>query len=560
MSVDLGNADDTLVVSANALPASSETYVIRDELADAVGTALEELGLEPQPGPIHMERPARPEHGDWSTNSALVCAKAAGRAPRELASDLVNSLSSKRLRHVAGIEIAGPGFVNFRLADSWLHEVLNEVLVSGSQYGRPDLGQGKKVMVEFVSSNPTGPLHAGHARGACFGDALAGLLEATGHKVSREFYINDRGTQMQIFGASLAAIKAGEPVPDDGYGGDYMRAWAAEMPDGVDPLEWGYAHSLAYLKTTLERLGVEFDVWYSERSMVDSGAIEATLAELRERDVVDERDGAVWFRSTDFGDDKDRVIVRSDGEYTYVLPDIAYHRDKFERGFEQLIDIFGADHHGYVTRLRAAVAALGHDSDEVEVLITQLVRLERDGEEVRLGKRSGVLIELADILDEVGPDATRFTYLLQGIDSHQTVDLVAMAAKTMDNPVFYVQMAHARACSIQRRARDGGLSVPDAGHIDFAVLTHHRELEVLRTLSQLSEVLTLAVQERAPHKLVTWLRELAGAFHGFFADCYVVADSVAPELTNARLAVVEAARIGLGSGLEILGVSAPEEM
>jgi len=534
--------------------------VIRDDLADAVRAALEELGVESQRGPIHMERPARPEHGDWSSNIALVCAKAAGRVPRELAADLVERLNFKDLPHVAGVEVAGPGFVNFRLADSWLHEVLSEVLTSGGDYGRPDVGHGKKVMVEFVSSNPTGPLHAGHARGACFGDALAGLLEATGHDVSREFYINDRGTQMRIFGASLAAIKAGEPVPEDGYGGEYMQAWAAEMPDDADPLEWGYAHSLAYLKSTLARLGVEFDVWYSERSMIDSGAIEATLGELRDRKVVDERDGAVWFRSTDFGDDKDRVIVRSDGEYTYVLPDIAYHRDKFERGFEQLIDIFGADHHGYVTRLKAAVAALGHDPDQIEVLITQLVRLERDGEEVRLGKRSGVLIELADVLDEVGPDATRFTYLLQGIDSHQTVDLAAMAAKTMENPVFYVQMAHARACSIQRRAVDGGVDGRDVAEVDLTLLTHQRELEVLRTLSQLSEVLVLAVQERAPHKLVTWLRDLAGAFHGFFADCYVVAESVGPDLRDARLALVEAARSGLASGLDILGVSAPEEM
>ncbi len=538
--------------------------MIRDDLADAVGSALEALGLarhDARGGElVHLERPARREHGDWSTNVALASSKAAGRNPRELAADLITKLEAMELANVSSIEIAGPGFVNFHLDDGWLHDVLRDVVTTGESWGRPDLGNGTSVMVEFVSSNPTGPLHAGHARGACYGDALAGVFEATGHRVTREFYINDRGTQMSNFGASLEALKKGEPVPEDGYAGEYMHAWAAEMPDDVDPFEWGYAHSLGYLKDTLARLGVEMDSWFSERSMVESGAIEATLEDLRSRGVVYEQDGATWFRSTDFGDDKDRVLVRSDGDYTYVLPDIAYHRDKFERGHELVINVFGADHHGYVTRLKAAVAALGHDPDELEIRITQLVRLERDGQEVRIGKRSGTLIELADILDEVGPDATRFNYLLQGIDSHQTVDLAVIASKTMDNPAFYVQMAHARACSIQRRAAEAGFGWGPDIEADVLLLTHQRELEVLRSLSELPEVLALAVRERAPHKVVTWVRELAAAFHGFFADCYVVADSVPADVTLARLSLVEAARIGLASGLDVLGVTAPEEM
>lgn len=531
--------------------------MIRDELIGAVASALDALDV-PRPAIVHLERPARREHGDWSTNVALATSKAAGRNPRELAGDLISKLEQMNLDHVTSIDIAGPGFVNFHLADSWLHEVLAQVLAEGEQYGRPDVGQGQKVNVEFVSANPTGPLHAGHARGACYGDALAGVMEATGYEVTREFYINDRGTQMRIFAESLSALKAGRPIPENGYGGEYMHEWAAEMPADVDALEWGYAHSLAYLKTTLERLGVEFDVWFSERSMIASGAIDVTLADLRSRGVVYDEDGATWFRSTDFGDDKDRVLVRSDGEFTYVLPDAAYHQDKFERGFDLLIDVLGADHHGYIDRIKATAAALGHDPNDLEVRITQLVRLERDGEEVKIGKRSGTLIELADVLDEVGPDATRFNYLLQGIDSQQTVDLASIAAQTMENPVFYVQMAHARACSIQRRAIESGFSVDSKG--DASLLTHPRELAVLRCLSELNEVLALAARERAPHKLVTWVRELASSFHGFFSDCYVVADSVPAELTLARLMLVEAARLGLSSGLSILGVTSPEEM
>jgi len=533
--------------------------VIRDDLGDAIATAFEALGL-PRPDSVHLERPARREHGDWSSNVAMASSKAAGRNPRELAAELIAQLESMDLRHVDIIEMAGPGFVNFRLDDGWLHDVLVDALTAGTAYGRPDIGQGTRVMVEFVSSNPTGPIHAGGARGACYGDALAGVLEATGHDVEREFYINDRGVQMDLFAASLEALRDGNDLPENGYGGDYMKHWASEMPDGVDAREWGYAHSLGYTRETLARLGVEFDVWFSERSMVESGAIEDALEKLRGRGVVYEDEGASWLRSTDFGDDKDRVIVRSDGDYTYIMPDIAYHRDKFERGFDHIIDVFGADHHGYVSRLKASVAALGYDPDKLEVRINQLVRLERDGDEVKIGKRSGELIELADILDEVGPDATRFSYLLQSIDSHMTIDLAAIAAKSMDNPVFYVQMAHARACSIQRRAAEVGFAGATASSGDTSLLTHERELEVLRSLSELSDVLTLSVRERAPHKLVTWVRELASAFHGFFADCYVVAESVPSDLAEARLQLVEAGRIGLASALDILGVATPEEL
>jgi arginyl-tRNA synthetase len=534
--------------------------MVRDVLAEALRSALGAVGVA-APEEIHLERPARREHGDWSSNVALATAKAAGRNPRELAQALVDRLSADPPAHVTVVELAGPGFVNFRLADSWLHDVLVEVVEAGTDgYAAPDVGHGRKVNVEFVSANPTGPVHAGHARGACYGDAVARLFERTGHLVHREFYLNDRGTQMQSFAGSLLARRGGERPADDGYHGDYITTWAAEMPADADPLEWGYARALADQREVLGRLGVEFDTWFSERSLLASGAMDETLRDLRDRGVAYEADGAVWLRSTDFGDDKDRVLVRSDGEPTYLLPDIAYHRDKYARGWQLLLDVWGADHHGYVARMRAALQALGHGPDDFEVAITQLVRLERHGEEVRLSKRSGDLIELRELLDEVGPDAVRLTYLLQSIDSRQVVDLAVLVQQSMDNPVFYVQMAHARLAGITRRAAEEGVVRGAVGDTDLSLLTHERELEVLRSLSQLPEEVALAAADRAPHRITSWVRELAGAVHGFYHDCYVVAPSVPTELTQARLWLVESARVGLRIGLDLLGVTAPDRM
>ncbi len=365
-----------------------ESYtVIRERLDAALRDALTGLGVEP-PASISLERPARREHGDWSSNVALVTAKAADRQPRELAAALAASIMTAAPLHVAAVEVAGPGFVNFRLQDSWLHEVLAEVVEGGEErYARPDLGKGKRVNVEFVSANPTGPLHAGGGRWAAYGDSLCNLLSRCGHEVHREYYLNDRGVQMELFGASLAARKSGEPLPEDGYVGEYVAEWAAEMPDDVDPAEWGYERVKQDLAASLERIGVRFDTWFSERSMVGSGAIAETLTDLRDRGVIYEADGAVWLRTTDFGDDKDRVVVKSDGEPTYVLPDIAYHRDKFSRGWQLLIDVWGADHHGYQARLKVGVQALGHSPDELEIILGQLVTLVRGAS--RCACRSG---------------------------------------------------------------------------------------------------------------------------------------------------------------------------
>jgi arginyl-tRNA synthetase len=534
--------------------------VLRDELTAALRAALAAIGVD-APDEIGLERPARRAHGDWSSNVALATAKAAGRNPRELGQALVDHLSANLPRHVTAVDLAGPGFVNFHLADSWLHELLVEVVEGGVEaWARPDLGAGRRVNVEFVSANPTGPVHAGHARGACYGDAVARLLERTGHVVHREFYINDRGAQLAKFGESIAARAAGEAPPDDGYHGQYIADWAAELPAGADATEFGYARALADQREVLARLGVAFDTWTSERELVASGAMDATLTDLRDHGYVFEADGAVWLRTSEFGDDKDRVLIRSDGEPTYLLPDIAYHRDKFVRGWQLLIDVWGADHHSYVTRMRAALQILGHDPSEFEVQITQLVRLERGGEEVKISKRTGDIIELRDLLDEVGADAVRLTYLLQSIDSRQAIDLGVLVEQSMDNPVFYVQMAHARLAGIVRRAGEEGVGRAPVADADLSLLVHERELEVLRTLGELPDVLGLAVADRAPHRVTTWVRELAGAVHGFYHDCYVVAPSVPPALTQARLWLVEAARVGLVIGLDLLGVTAPDRM
>jgi len=541
--------------------------VIRTELADALRAQLAAAGVDVE-GDIHLEEPARREHGDWSSNVAMADAKRLGRNPRELAQQIVDGLNADLPTHVERAEIAGPGFVNFHLRPTWLHAVLRSVVAAGvDRYAQLDVGTGTKVMVEFVSANPTGPLHAGHARGAVYGDALARLLTRAGYEVAREFYINDRGGQMLKMGASMLARATGEPIPEGGYAGNYIAEWATQLPADVvaqgdveAATAIGYAAALADQREVLGALGVVFDVWFSEMSLVNHGAIEQTLEDLRARGVVDDRDGAVWLRSTDYGDDKDRVLVKSDGSYTYLLPDIAYHRDKFARGFDLLINVWGADHHGYIARMKAAVQALGHEPDQVDIEITQLVKLLKDGQEVKLSKRTGDFIELRDVIDEVGADATRLVYLLQSIDSPQTVDLAVIAAQSMDNPVFYIQMAHARLCSIALRAAERGVTRPALEEVDLGPLVHPRELDVLRLINALPSVIELAARERAPHKVTSWLRELASEIHGFYHDCPILRDDVDDATRFARLWLAEAALVGLRVGLSVLGASAPDSM
>ncbi len=533
--------------------------MVTEILKKALSEALSSMGVEP-PVDIHLERPARREHGDWSSSVALATAKNAGKNPRELGTALVEYLDANRPEYVLGVAVAGPGFVNFTLDDSWLHHVLAEVASAGvDKFARLDTGGGQAINVEFISANPNKPLHAGHARGACYGDSVARLLDRVGYEVTREFYLNDRGVQMNLFAESLAARKRGEEPPEGGYQGAYITEWAAEMPDDADPLEWGYARALASHKETLSRVGIEFDVWFSERSMVASGVIDETLAELAEKEVSFVDDGATWLRSTDYGDDKDRVLVKSDGELTYLAPDIAYHRDKFSR-FPKLINIFGADHHGYVVRMKAAMQALGHDPEDLEIRITQLVDLERGGETVRMSGRAGDFVSFDDIIDEVGPDVTRLMYLMQSVDTRQTIDLDAVSNQAADNPVFYVQYANARIHSAIRNAAEKGHPRKPLADVDLSVLVHERELELLRAISTLPETVEHAANERSPHTIAGWSRDLAAAFHGFYHDCYVVGDDVSAELTQARLWLLEATLIALAVCFDLLGVSAPESM
>ncbi len=534
--------------------------VIRDELLAAVRAALSSLGVDPVPDSVVVERPANRDHGDWSTNGALVCSKLAGRNPRELGQALIDTLSAKPPPHVESLEIAGPGFVNFRLANTWLYDVLTSVLVEGeADYGRSPMGGGMRVNVEFVSANPTGPLHAGHGRWAAYGDSLCRLFARCGYVPNSEAYVNDRGVQITLFGQSLAARKAGQPVPEDGYQGEYVKEWAEEMPDGVDPAEWGLQRALQDQREALASMHVEFDTWSSEKESVAAGYMQRALERLRAAGHIFEEGGATWLRTTTFGDDKDRVLIKSDGEPTYLLPDIGYHESKYERG-DHLVTVLGADHHGYTARMRAALVGLGHSPESYEPIIGQNVKLVRHGQELKLSKRTGTMIEVRELIDDVGPDVARFAYLLQSIDTSQTLDIDVLRAQASENPVYYVQYAHARIHAIGREAANRGVERGSLADTDLTQLTHERELELLRVLSTLPEVTELACNDRAPHKMANWVRELAAAFHGFYRDCPILRNDIDPPLAQARLWLVEATRIGLAIGLDLLGVDAPEEM
>ena len=532
---------------------------VRAHLRAGLRCALAAAEVE-APAEIALERPRDRSHGDWSSNVALACAKAARRPPRQLAEQLVKLLTDDPPAHVQSVEAAGPGFVNFHLANSWLHEVLSEAVAAGPDaYARHEVGTGRTVSVEFVSANPTGPLHAGHGRWAAYGDSLCRLLERCGYSVVREFYVNDRGRQTELFAESLAARRAGAQPPEDGYWGDYVGGWAAEMPADADPREWGIERARNDQAADLRSMNVAFDHWTSESGLVHSGAMDDMLAELRSRGVVRRAEGAIWLRSGDFGDTADRVLVKSDGEPTYLLPDIAYHHEKFARA-DLVIDVLGADHHGYVARMRAALAALGHDPGAYEAIIGQNVTLRRGAKEIRLAKRSGAIVRVSDLLDEVGADVTRLTYLLQSIDTTQTIDVEAISARSAENPVYYLQYASARIHSLARVATERGVTREPLGGVDLSVLTHRRELEVLRLLAALPDAVLTAMRARAPHQITAWARDLAAAFHRFWHDCPILREGVSEDVRQGRLWLVEATRVGLEVGLGILGVSAPERL
>ena len=543
----------------------------RDHLARALSDALatlpaaEGLDLAADPASIQLERPSRREHGDWSTNVALVMAKPAGTNPRALASSLVDALNANPPAHTSSIEIAGPGFVNFRLDDGWLHEALHELLEQGEEkYARPDVGHGERVQVEFISANPTGPIHVGNGWWGSYGDSLARVLARAGYLVSREYYVNDTGGQIRTLGMSLLARLHGQEVPEGGYQGEYVTELAASY-DGPDDVtaagKWAADHILQRIRATLASVGIVFDEWYSQASIEESGAVDETIALLDQRGLVFEEDGALWFRASELGDTRDRVLRKSNGDATYLAGDLAYHRDKFlVRGFDRVIDVFGADHHGQVASLKAGVEALGVDPARLEVKLGQMVSLMDGDEAVTMGKRVGNAISLDTVVADIGPDATRILSLMTSLDQTSTFDLAKVREQSVENPVFYVQMASARIGGVGRKAVERGVERLPLDQVDLSLLTHERELELIRCLEELPEVVAEAAIDRAPTKVTTWVRRLASSFHGFYHDCPILADGVDPALTQARLWLVEGTRIGLAIGLGLLGVSAPEAM
>jgi arginyl-tRNA synthetase len=538
--------------------------MIRDVLEASLRSALTAVGVEP-PATIGLERPARREHGDWSTNVALASAKKAGRNPRELATQLVEAITNEPPAHFDRVEVAGPGFLNFHLQPTWLHDVLTDVVTQGEKdYARSDIGAGERVMVEFVSANPTGPIHVGNGWFASYGDSVARLLERCGHEVRREYYVNDTGGQIRRLGESILARRSGRPVPEGGYPSGFVKGLASAY-DGPDDIEtagrWAAEHTLSFIRTQMASVHIQFDEWFSQASIQESDAVAETVAVLREKGLVWEEDGALWLDTKSFGDPREKRVLKKSaeqgGDYTYIAGDIAYHRNKFlVRGFDRVINVWGADHQGQVPSLIAGVAALGVEPGRLEVRIGQMIRLAGG----RIGKRLGNAVDLDDLVDDVGPDVMRLLSLVSSIDQSTTIDLDKVRSESRESPVFYIQYAHARIHSIGRFAAEQDVVRASLDSVDLSVLTHERELDILRSLSQLPEIVELATAERAPHKVTAWVRDLADRFHGFYHDCRVLGEGIPAEQTQARLWLVESARIGFAIGLDLLGVTAPESM
>ncbi len=526
---------------------------------------------------ITVEPPRVKEFGDFASNVAMLLTRELKKPPQQIAATIVKHLPEDPL--VSKVEVAGNGFINFTLHPDWLYDVLRDIQRKGDAYGRWNIGQGKRVNVEFVSANPNGPITVAHGRGGAIGDVLANLLEAVGYQVTREFYVNDatNSLQMQHFARSLVVRYRqllGEDVelPEDGYAGEYLVDIARELLEKEgEHLAEGDEEAVierfrAYAEDAMKRqqqqdladFGVVFDVWFSENSLHTSGQVAQAIEELKARGYAYEHDGALWLRSTAFGDDKDRVLVRNNGQPTYIAADAAYHKNKFERGFDYLIDIWGPDHHGYVARTKAAVAALGYPVENFEVLIYQIVRLFKGGDLVRMSKRAGNVVTLRDVLEEVGKDAARFFFLMRSHDSPLDFDLELAKKESSENPVYYVQYAHARICSILRVAGEQGWTVPAAAETDLSVLREEQELALMKKLDEFPEEVLTSATERAPHRLTRYSMEVADAFHKFYDTCRVVSDD--RSLTQARLVLVDATRIVLKNVLALLGVTAPERM
>ncbi|MDQ0285000.1 arginyl-tRNA synthetase [Desulfofundulus luciae] len=551
---------------------------VREHLAGALERALASAvsrGLLPAvtPPAFVVEVPREKEHGDFATNLAMLLARSARLAPRKIAEALVAHLDLTGIS-VEKVEVAGPGFINFYLAPRWVLAELPRIIAADRDYGRVNLGNGSRVQVEFVSANPTGLLHMGNARGAALGDSIAAILDFAGYRVTREYYINDAGNQIENFGRSLEAryfqlLGLPAQVPEEGYHGediiDTVRGFVERFGDQYlhTPeeerrralVDYALKEKLAAIKKALEDFGVHYDVWFSEKSLHESGAVQEAIDILRRRGYLYEYEGALWFKATEFGVEKDEVLVRSNGVPTYFAADIAYHLDKFRRGFDRVINIWGADHHGHVARMKGAVAALGYNPDALEIVIMQLVRLYRGGELVRMSKRSGQFVTLEELVEEVGRDAARYFFVLRSADSHLDFDLDLARAQTNENPVYYIQYAHARICSILRQL-DREAPLPE--QVDLGLLKEEAELALARKLADFPEEVALGAKDLAPHRMARYLHEVAGLLHSFYNSHRVITGDEA--LTAARLVLVDATRIVLRNGLRLLGLSAPERM
>ena len=522
---------------------------------------------------ITLERPKNRDHGDYATSIALALAKSAGKPPRQIAEIITTSLKLNEI--IERIEIAGPGFINITLVKASQGAVVNAIYAQGDKFGEVKILSGVKINLEFISANPTGPLHLGHTRWAAVGDALARVLIAGGAKVAREFYINDRGNQMDLFGASLAASALGQDKPEDGYQGEYIDELAQEIliknpeykklsgPGAIEAFrEAGYELQLAQQKRVLDNFGTHFDIWFSERSLHSGDGIDKALATLKSQGHTYENEGAIWLRTTDFGDDKDRVLVKSGGELTYFSSDTAYYLDKRRRGFDICIYMLGADHHGYVGRLKATAACAGDDPEyNIHVLIGQLVKIIEGGQEIKLSKRAGTIITLEELVEKVGVDAARYTLIRYPVDTPMVLDIDLLKKRTNDNPVFYVQYAHARICAVLRNAKD--LSIPyGVNSYQADLLTHDRERELLGSLAEFPRVVASAAELRQPHRIARYIEELATLYHGFYNDCRVLplGDESPSAIHSSRASLCDATRQVISNALNLLGVSAPEKM
>ncbi|MBS4200734.1 arginine--tRNA ligase [Bacillus sp. FJAT-49732] len=546
---------------------------LKKEIKAAVLKA--ELATEEQLPEVILETPKDKAHGDYSTNMAMQLARIAKKAPRVIAEQIQANVDQTKAS-IEKIEIAGPGFINFYMDNSYLTDIIRTILEQGEEYGRSNAGKGEKVQIEFVSANPTGDLHLGHARGAAVGDSLCNILDKAGYDVSREYYINDAGNQIHNLALSVEAryfqaLGLEKEMPEDGYHGQDIigigEKLAEEFGDkyvNVDEKtrfnffrKYGLAYEMEKLKKDLENFRVYFNVWYSETSLYENNKIQPALDQLRERGHIYELDGATWFRSTEFGDDKDRVLIKNDGTYTYLTPDIAYHLDKLDRGFDKLINIWGADHHGYIPRMKAAIEALGYERNRLEVEIIQLVHLYKDGEKMKMSKRTGKAVTMRELIEEVGLDAVRYFFAMRSSDTHMDFDLDLAVSESNENPVYYAQYAHARIWSILRSAEEKGFLVES--NTNLSVLTSEKSIDLLKKLGEFPQIIADAAEKRIPHRITHYIFELASFFHSFY-NAEKVLNEENPEETKARLALIKSVQITLKNALALVGVSAPEKM